>query len=103
MLAPYWSLTDTYDSFTRHGVSRIYYHEYSDTDPGSFQVLNTATSDVKRLVMKPLPTDFKASWVLVTTWETLRAYNYLASMANTVRLKGQDLILKQQNILLFIV
>ena len=103
MLAPYWGLTDTYDSFTRHGVSRIYYHEYSDSDPGSFHVLNTATSDVKRLVMKPLPTDFKASWVLVTTWEKLRAYNYPASMANTVRLKGQDLILKQQNILLFIV
>jgi len=87
MLAPYWSLTDTYYSFAGHGVSRVYYHKYSDSDPGSFHMLNTATSDVKRLLMEPLPTDFQASWVLVTTWENLRPYRYPASMADTVRVK----------------
>ena len=62
-------------------------------------MLNTATSDVKRLLVKPLPTDFKASWVLVTTWENLRPYHFPASMANMVREKEEDYGLEQQNII----
>ena len=100
MLAPYWSLTDSYYSFVSQGVSRVYYHEYSDSDPGSFHMLNTATSDVKRLLKKPLPTDFKASWVLVTTWENLRPYHFPASMANMVREK-EDHALQQRNVIIY--
>ena len=87
MLAPYWSLTDTHHSFVNHGVSKVYYHIYSDSEPSSSQMLNTATSDVKNLLSKPLPTDFKASWMLVTTWVNLRPYQYPANMAQKVREK----------------
>jgi len=103
MLAPYWSLTDTYYSFARHGVSKVYYHEYSDSDPGSLHMMNTATSDVKRLLMKPLPTEFQASWVMVTTWENLRPYRYPTSMANIVRVQEEYHILEQRNVILCIV
>ena len=85
MLAPYWSLTDTYDSFVRQSVSKVFYHVYSDSDPGSILMLKMASLDVRKLLSTPLPTDFKASWVLVITWENLRPYRYPASMANQVR------------------
>ena len=91
MLAPYWSLIDSYGC-------RVYYQEFSDSDPSSFHMLNTATSDVKRLLKKPLPTDFKASWVLLITWENLRPYHFPASMANVVREKKEDHGLEQRNV-----
>ena len=89
MLAPYWSLTDTQDSFEKNGVSKVYYHIYSDSEPSSVSMLNMATSDVKTLYSQPLPTEFKASWMLVITWVNLRPYQYPANMAQMVRIKGE--------------
>ncbi|RMX36464.1 hypothetical protein pdam_00010052, partial [Pocillopora damicornis] len=82
MLAPYWGLTDTDDSFVIQGFSKVYYHVYSDSDPSSTPLLKRASSDTKRLLSTPLPTAFKASWVLVVTWKNLRPYQYPANMAN---------------------
>ena len=85
MLAPYWGLTDTDDSFVIQGFSKVNYHVYSDSDPSSAPMLKRASSDTKRLLSTPLPTAFKASGVLVVTWRNLRPYQYPANMANQVK------------------
>ncbi|XP_022801631.1 mucin-like protein isoform X3 [Stylophora pistillata] len=82
MLAPYWSLTDTDDSFVIQGFSKVYYHVYSDSDPSSTPMLKRASSDTNKLLSTPLPTAFRASWVLVVTWKNLRPYQYPVNMAN---------------------
>ncbi|XP_022801634.1 protein sidekick-2-like [Stylophora pistillata] len=82
MLAPYWCLMDTDDSFVIQGFSKVYYHVYSDSEPRSTGMLKMASSDTKRLLSTPLPTAFEASWVLVVTWKNLRPYQYPADMAN---------------------
>ena len=85
MLAPYWGLTDIDGSFVIQGFSKVYYNVYSDSDPSSAPLLKRASSDTKRLSSTPLPTAFKASWVLVVTWKNLRPYQYPANMANQVK------------------
>ncbi|PFX32349.1 Mucin-4 [Stylophora pistillata] len=65
-----------------YGFSKVYYHVYSDSDPSSTPMLKRASSDTEKLLSTPLPTAFKASWVLVVTWKNLRPYQYPANMAN---------------------
>ena len=83
MLAPYWSEVDTNLAF-RNGPSKVFYHTYTTSDPGSRTVLLKATSDVSQLITTPLPTKFNASWVLVVTWENLRPKERSAHAPNLV-------------------
>lgn len=77
MLAPYWALTDNYQSFINERISNVYYHVYTglDNTPTSTKVLDQATRDVNKHYQQDLPTSFKASWVLVVTWSNLRHSN----------------------------
>lgn len=83
-LAPYWSNIDLVNSFVI-GPSKVFYHIYSDSIPGSNTTLSVATADVMRLLLRPLPTNFSATWVLVVTWENLRPREYKAASENLVR------------------
>ena len=84
MLAPYWSMVDCHSSFI-NGPSKVFYHVYCDTKSGSNAVLIKATNDVTRLYPRPLPTKFKASWVLVVTWLKLRPLGLNLASPNLVR------------------
>ena len=84
ILAPYWSNIDLVDSFV-NGTSKVFYQIYSDSIPGANTTLSMATADVKKLLSRPLPTNFSASWVLVVTWEKLRAREYTAASQSLVR------------------
>ena len=70
ILAPYWSKTNVDSSF--NAISKVYYHVYSKDDSNSSALLKRATSDVKRFLTNPLPTNFKASWLIVVTWMNLK-------------------------------
>ena len=70
ILAPYWSKTNVDSSFNK--ISKVYYHVYSKDDSNSAAVLKRATSDVKRFLTNPLPTNFKATWLIVVTWMNLK-------------------------------
>ena len=85
MLAPYWSRIDRRVSFT-NGPSKVFYHVYSNSTLGSNITLMKATNDVYRLLSRPLPTKFEASWVLVVTWEKLRPWELNAASPNLVLL-----------------
>ena len=84
MLAPYWSDIDPVKSFVT-GPSKVFYQIYSDTIPDSNTTLTMATADVMKLLSRPLPTNFSATWVLVVTWEKLRPQEYSAAPQNLVR------------------
>lgn len=84
MLAPYWSYIDPVESFVT-GPSKVFYQVYSDTIQGSNTTLTMATADVMKLLSRPLPTNFSATWVLVVTWEKLRPQEYTAAPQNLVR------------------
>ena len=75
MLAPYWSNID-FGSFFVLRPSKVFYHVYDDSIPGSNTTLAEATEDVMKLLRRPLPTSFNATWVLVVTWENLRPSEY---------------------------
>lgn len=83
MLAPYWSNIDFGNSFV-NGPSKVFYHVYSDSVPGSNTTLSEATEDVMKLLLRPLPTSFNASWVLVVTWVDLRPREYTEASKNLV-------------------
>ena len=84
ILAPYWSNIDLVNSFVT-GPSKVFYQTYSVSDPGANTTLSMATADVMKLLSRPLPTNFSASWVLVVTWENLRPREYTAASQNLVR------------------
>ena len=84
MLAPYWSQVDDVTSFS-NGPSKVFYHMFSESEPGSNTTLREATADVIKLISRPLPTKFNASWVLVVTWVNLRPKGYDADSQNLVR------------------
>lgn len=72
ILAPYWGKTNVDSSFNATSSHQVYYHVYSKDDSNSSVVLKRATSDVKRFLTNPLPTNFKASWLIVVTWMNLK-------------------------------
>ncbi|XP_068712588.1 uncharacterized protein [Montipora foliosa] len=81
ILAPYWSNIDLVNSFVT-GPSKVFYQIYSDSIPGANTTLIMAMADVMKLLSRPLPTNFSASWVLVVTWEKLRPREYTAASQN---------------------
>ena len=84
ILAPYWSNIDLVNSFVT-GPSKVFYQIYSDSMPGANTTLGMATADVMKLLTRPLPTNFSASWVLVVTWEKLRPRELTAASQSLVR------------------
>ena len=84
MLAPYWSNVDCHSSFI-NGLSKVFYHVYSDSQAGSNVTLSEASADVKKLHNRPFAKNFNASWVLVVTWEKLRPREYNVASQNLVR------------------
>ena len=73
VIAPFWATTDTYFAF-RASHSKVYYHVYKPTEENSAEILNIATKDVQRYTGGFA--NFKATWVLVVTWEKLCPYVY---------------------------
>jgi len=74
MLAVYWTRTDIGRSF-KDGTSKVFYHVYSGQ--GASEVLREATSDVLSVFNVSLPQGktFRATWVLIVTWENLRHFD----------------------------
>ena len=98
VLAPYWSNIDLVDSFV-NGPSKVFYQIYSDSIPGANTTLSMATADVKKLLSRPLPTNFSASWVLVVTWEKLRPRELTAASQSLVRYVEYSFLgMMQQNV-----
>ena len=83
IIAPFWATTDTYSAF-RDGHSKVYYQVHK---PGysysSAAILSMASEHVQRYTGKFK--NFKASWVLVVTWEKLCPYVYYYYYDNNCR------------------
>ena len=73
IIAPFWATTDSYFAF-RYGNSKVYYQVYSQTKETSNEILDMASKHVQSY-NKGFG-DFKATWVLVVTWEKLCPYVY---------------------------
>ena len=72
MFAPFWARSDQYQSF-KLGISKVYYHIYdkiqSDHEQSS-EILALASKHVGQYGDGRFA-NFKATWVLVVTWENL--------------------------------
>ncbi|XP_022805810.1 mucin-like protein [Stylophora pistillata] len=73
IIAPFWATTDSYFAF-RYGNSKVYYQVYSQTKETSNEILDIASKHVQSY-NKGFG-EFKATWVLVVTWEKLCPYVY---------------------------
>ena len=82
VIAPFWATSDTYFAF-RGGQSKVYYQVYKESKESSSDILNMATTDVKRHATGFA--NFKATWVLVVTWEKLCPYAYYQLNCRWVR------------------
>ena len=73
IIAPFWAMTDEYVAF-KSGHSKVYYHVYQQrrqhTDQTS-HMLNMTSQHVKLYQKSEKFANFKATWVLVVTWEKL--------------------------------
>ena len=80
IIAPFWATTDEYLAF-KAGYSKVYYHVYSQIRQNTVQsqtsnMLAMASQHVKLYDKSGKFTNFKATWVLVVTWENICPYVY---------------------------
>jgi len=80
IIAPFWATADEYIAF-KAGYSKVYYHVYEQVrqttvESLTSEVLTMASEHVQRYGKSGKFANFRATWVLVVTWENLCPYVY---------------------------